>query len=431
MKRLLEGGRVIDPASGLDDRRDLLIEDGTIAALEEKYDGDVDERIDCTGLVVCPGLVDMHTHLREPGEEWKEDIASGTRAAAAGGFTAVACMANTDPINDNRSVTETITAAARARGVVRVHPLGAVTRGMAGEALTEMEDMLDAGVVGFSDDMRSIASSLVMRKALEYARIFDVPIVAHCEDSVLVDGGVVHEGELSTRLGLGGWPSIAEEIGVHRDLLIAEYTQGRLHVGHVSTGRSIGYIMEAKQRGVRVTCEVTPHHLTLTEDALVDYDTNLKVVPPLRSEHDVQRLHRGLADGTIDAIASDHAPHLPDEKEVEFSHAPAGVIGLQSTVSICLDRLVHGGVISLPRLVELLTTGPARALGIEAGTLNKGAPADVTLLDIDRKVKIDPANGFSKSRNTPFRDWELRGTAVMTIVAGETVHDARAQEVAG
>ncbi len=430
MKLLLEGGRVVDPASGLDGVRDVLIEDGAIAAIDRGIGaGRADEVLDCAGLVVCPGFVDIHTHLREPGQEWKEDVTSGTRAAAAGGFVAVACMANTDPLNDNRSVTERILRASESRGVVPVHPIGAVTKGMGGEELVEMDDMLEAGAVAFSDDMNPVANSLMMRKALEYARVFGVPIVAHCEDRKLVDGGVVHEGEISTRLGLPGWPSIAEEIGVHRDLLIAEYTRGHLHVAHVSTGRAVGYIREAKSRGVRVTCEATPHHLTLTEDALVGYDTNLKMNPPLRSRPDVERLREALADGTIDAIVSDHAPHHPDEKAVEFSLAPPGVIGLETAVAVCLDRLVHGDVIDLARLVELFTVGPARILRLDRGRLAVGRPADVTVLDLERRTVVRAAEGFSKSRNTPFEGMELRGGPVLTVAAGRVVHDARATAV--
>ena len=430
MRRLLRGARVVDPSSGLDDRRDLLIDAGCVEAIDTNIRAEVEQEIDLSGLVLCPGFIDLHTHLREPGHEWKEDIASGTLAAAAGGFTAVACMANTDPLNDNRSVTEQILAAAAARASVRVYPVGAVTQGMRGEVLTEMDDMLDAGAVAFSDDMHPVASSLMMRRALEYARMFDVPIVAHCEDRLLVEGGVLHEGEISTRLGLPGWPSIAEEIMVHRDLLLAEYCMGYLHIGHVSSGRSVVYIGEAKQRGVRVTCEATPHHLVLNEEALVGYDTNLKMNPPLRSPVDVERLHEALRDGTIDAIATDHAPHHPDEKAVEFALAPPGVIGLETAVPVALDRLVGKGVIGLQRMVELFTTGPAGVLRLDSGRIRVGAPADLTVLDLERAVTVDGAGGQSKSRNTPFEGWTLRGAAVMTMVQGKIVHDVRESKAA-
>lgn len=428
MKLLLKNGRVIDPASGLDDVRDVLVEDGKIVGIDrgiQLSDGakDVETR-DLSGKVVCPGLIDMHTHLREPGEEWKEDIASGTRAAAAGGFTGIACMANTAPLNDNRSVTDLILRSAARRSSANVYPVGAVTKGMKGEELTEMEDMIDAGVVAFSDDMQPIQNSQMMRRALEYSRLFGVPIIAHCEDRALVEGGVVHEGEISTRLGLAGWPSIAEETAVHRDLLLAEYTRGNLHIGHISTGRAVGYVREAKSRGVRVSCEATPHNLVLTEDSLVGYDTNLKMSPPLRSQPDVDRLREALHDGTIDAIASDHAPHHVDEKAVEFSLAPPGVIGLETTVSICLDRLVSAGVIDLRRMVELLTVGPARILRLDKGRLQVGADADITVLDLDKEVTVDGHGGFSKSANTPFDQWTLKGAPVMTVLGGSVTHEA-------
>jgi dihydroorotase len=425
VKLLLKNGRLIDPAQGIDDTLDLLLEGGKVARVGKRIKAGGAKEIDVAGLVVCPGFIDMHVHLREPGQEWKESVESGTASAAAGGFTGIACMPNTDPVNDSRSVTEFILKQARTHGAVHVYPIGCVTKGMNGEQLAEMGDMLDAGARAFSDDGKPVQSSQVMRKALEYSKIFDVPIIDHCEDCALVDGGVMHEGEFSTRLGLKGWPGAAEDSMVQRDILLAEYTGGHVHIAHLSTARSLGYVRAAKRRKLRVSCEVTPHHLTLTDEALGTYDTDAKMNPPLRSSRDLKALLKGLADGTVDAIATDHAPHLPDEKCVEFSRAPFGVIGLETAVPVCLDRLVHKKVIGLSRLVELFTTGPARVLHLDKGTLAAGADADVTVLDPDRLTTITPETFRSKSRNTPFKQWTLRGMAVMTVVGGRVVHDLR------
>ncbi len=425
MRLLLRGGRVVDPASGLDAPGDVLIEDGRIAALGSGIAPGGGEILDCTGLVVCPGFLDLHAHLREPGEEWKETIASGTRAAAAGGFTGVAAMPNTEPPNDSRSMTEFVIKEARERGAVPVYPIGCVSKGQKGEELAEMGDMAEAGARGFSDDGHPVASARLMRRALEYARVFDLPIIDHCEEPSLVCGGVVHEGEVSARLGLAGWPSVAEEIVVERDALLAEYTGGRVHIAHLSTAGSVERVRRAKARGVRITCEVTPHHLVLTDEAAVGYDTNVKMNPPLRSEADRRALVEALSDGTVDAIATDHAPHHQDEKAVEFARAPFGVVGLETAVSVCLDRLVRPGHVSLSRLVELFTVGPSAILRLQKGTLRPGADADVTVLDLEREVTVDAARFFSKSANSPFLGWTLRGVPVLTIVAGRIVHDAR------
>jgi dihydroorotase len=425
VKLLLRNGRVVDPAFGVDDTMDVLIEDGRIARVESRIASRGTEVLDLAGLAVCPGFIDMHVHLREPGQEWKETIETGTRAAAAGGFTGVACMPNTVPVNDSRSVTEFILAQARQRAAVAVYPIGCVSKGQKGEELAEMGDMHEAGARGFSDDGRPVASSLLMRKALEYSRILDVPLIDHCEDPDLVARGVVHEGEISTRLGLRGWPSVAEEIVVQRDVLLAEYTQAHVHIAHLSTSRGVDFVRRAKRARVRVTCEVTPHHLALTDEAAADYDTNAKMNPPLRSEADRRALLNAVADGTVDAIATDHAPHHADEKTVEFSLAPFGVVGLETAVSVCLDRLVHGGVIDLRRMVELFTVGPARILRIEKGTLKRGADADITVLDLERTVAVDPSKFRSLSSNTPFAGWRLRGAPVLTLVGGKIVHDAR------
>jgi dihydroorotase len=425
VKLLLKGGRVVDPSSGTDGPADVLIEDGRIESVARGLSAPGATTIDVAGLVVCPGFLDMHVHLREPGFEWKETVATGTAAAAAGGFTGVACMPNTVPANDCRSVTEFILAQARDHGVVTVYPIGCVTKGQKGEELAEMGDMFAAGARGFSDDGRPVASSLLMRKALEYSQIFDLPIIDHCEDPALVGIGVVHEGSVSTRLGLAGWPGVGEDVMVQRDILLAEYTGGSVHIAHMSTARSADLVRSARKREVAVTCEVTPHHLLLTDEAIGDYDTNAKMNPPLRSETDRQGLLEALRDGTVDAIATDHAPHGSDEKSVEFSRAPFGIVGIETAVSLCLDRLVAKDVIPLSRMVALFTTGPAAILRLPKGTLAKGADADVTVLDLGRRVTVDPARFRSKSANTPFGGWTLEGAPVLTLVGGRVVHDAR------
>jgi dihydroorotase len=425
VKLLLKNARVVDPRGGIDGAHDLLVEDGRVLSLGKRLTDSKASVIDLEGLVVCPGFIDMHVHLREPGFEWKETIASGTKAAAVGGFTGVACMPNTEPPIDSRSVVEFVLAQARLHGTVPVYPIGCVSKGQKGVELAEMGDMAVAGARGFSDDGKPVASAGLMRRALEYARIFDLPVIDHCEEPTLVAGGVVHEGETATRLGLPGWPGVAEDVMVQRDILLAEYTGGAVHIAHMSTARSAGLVRVAKAAGIRVTCEVTPHHFALTDEAVADYDTNAKMNPPLRAEEDRRELLAALADGTIDAIATDHAPHNTDEKCVEFSHAPFGVVGLETAVSICLDRLVHAGVIGLPRLVALLSSGPASILRLKKGSLRPGDDADITVLDLDRKVVVDPAAFASKSVNTPFGGWTLRGGPVMTIVGGRIVHDAR------
>jgi dihydroorotase len=362
-------------------------------------------------------------HLREPGYEYKETVASGTRAAAAGGFTAVACMANTVPVHDNRAVTELILKAAARAGWARVHPIGAVSKGMKGEELTEMGDLVAAGAVAFSDDGLPVRNAFLMRRAFLYARHFGVPLIQHAEDLDLTAHGVMHEGPVSARLGLPGIPGVAEDVVVARDLILAEETGGRYHVAHLSTARSLELVREARRRGVRVTCEVTPHHLLLTDEevAASGFSTATKMKPPLRAEEDRQALLLGLADGTVDAIASDHAPHHGDEKDVEFSLAPFGIVGLETTVSLCLDRLVGPGHLSLGRLVELLSTGPARALSLPGGSLVPGSPGDVTLLDLGRRVMVDASGFRSKGRNTPFGGWQLTGAPVGTILGGRRI----------
>ncbi len=420
---VVRGGRVVDPSQGIDGVLDVLLEDGKVSRLDERIEAPDAEEVDAGGLVVTPGLIDIHVHLREPGQEYKETVATGLRSAAAGGFTAVACMANTQPVNDHRAVTELILTEARRHPQARVYPIGAISKGLGGEELAEIGDMVAAGAVAISDDGLPVMNAAFMRRALQYAQHYKVPVIQHAEDLALTGDGVMHEGEWSTRLGLPGIPGVAEDVMVARDLLLTEDTGGRYHVAHLSTGRSLAMVREAKRQGQGVTCEVTPHHLLLTdrEVATSGFSTATKMKPPLRPGADVRALLGGLADGTIDAIASDHAPHHPDEKDVQFSVAPFGILGLETTVSLCLDRLVGPGHIDLPRLVYLLSTGPAAALGLPGGSLEPGRAADLTLLDLEREVTVR-ADGFnSKSRNTPFDGWQLKGAAAGTILDGVPV----------
>jgi dihydroorotase len=423
-KLLIHGGRVIDPSQDLDAALDLLIEDGRVVRLDGGIKKPKDaETFDATGLVVSPGLIDIHVHLREPGQEYKETVRTGTMAAAAGGFTAVACMANTEPVNDSRSVTEHILLEAARHGYARVYPIGAVSKGLKGEELAEIGDMVRAGVRAVSDDGKPVMNAELMRRALLYAQHFDVPVIQHAEDLTLTGNGVMHEGEWSTRLGLPGIPGASEDVMVARDLILAEDTAGRYHVAHLSTARSLAMVRRAKAEGFRVTCEVSPHHLILTDEEVAKshFSTNTKMKPPLRSARDRDALLAGLADGSVDCIASDHAPHHADEKDVQFSLAPFGIVGLETTLSLCLDRLVRPGVLTLPRLVHLLSTGPARVLGVDGGTLKAGSVADVTVFHPDAEVTLRAAAFRSKGRNTPFDGWKLHGHPVATFLAGRRV----------
>jgi dihydroorotase len=420
-KLLIHGGRLIDPSQGLDGKLDLLIEDGRVV----KTDGRIKppkgaETFDASGLVVAPGLIDIHVHLREPGQEYKETVRTGTLAAAAGGFTAVACMANTDPVNDSRSVTEHILLEARRHGHARVYPIGAVSKGLMGEELAEIGEMVRAGVRAISDDGKPVMNAELMRRALLYAQHFGIPVIQHAEDLNLTGSGVMHEGEWSTRLGLPGIPGSSEDVMVARDILLAEDTAGRYHVAHLSTARSLDMVRRAKAQNLNVTCEVSPHHLILTDEEVAKshFSTNAKMKPPLRSEKDRAALLNGLADGPVDCIASDHAPHHADEKDVQFSLAPFGIVGLETTLSLCLDRLVRSGILSLPRLVHLLSTGPARVLGVEGGSLREGSPADVTVFHPDEEVTLRAAAFRSKGKNTPFDGWKLHGHPVATFLDG-------------
>lgn len=427
MKLLVRGGRVVDPSQGLDEVLDLVVEDGFVAQVGGRaYASKSQEVFDASGLVVTPGLIDMHVHLREPGQEYKETIGSGMAAAAAGGFTAVACMANTEPVNDSRSVTEHMIAEAARHDSARVYPIGAVSKGLKGEELAEVGEMAEAGIVALSDDGRPVESSELMRRALEYSQHFGLVVIQHAEDLDLGAGGVMHEGEFSTRTGLPGLPGASEDIMVARDLILLEDfggDRGRYHVAHLSTARSLDLVREAKRRGLRATCEVTPHHLLLTDSEVWSshLSTDTKMKPPLRSERDRQSLLHGLTDGSIDVIASDHAPHHSDEKDTQFSCAPFGIVGLESTVSLCLDRLVRPGTISLSRLVELLSCKPAEILGVPGGTLKEGALADITVMSLTSRTTISPRRFRSKGKNTPFDGWKLRGRPAATFLAGRRV----------
>jgi dihydroorotase len=422
MSLLITGGLVVDPAQGLEEVRDLLVEDGRIAGLEPAGTIPAEGRqvIEARGLVVTPGLIDMHVHLREPGEEYKETIETGSAAAARGGFTAVACMPNTKPVNDTSAVTRFILDQAEKHGRARVYPVGAISQGSLGEILSEYGDLKETGCVAVSDDGRPVMNALLMRRALEYARTFDLLVISHAEDLNLRGDGVMHEGEVSVRLGLKGIPAAAEEIMIYRDIRLARLTGARLHIAHVSTAGSVAIIREAKMSEIGVTAETAPHYFSLTDDAVAGFDTNAKVNPPLRSEWDRQAILEGLADGTLDAIASDHAPHSVLEKDVEFAAAAFGLIGLETSLGLSL-KLVHEGVLTLSQVIMKMSTSPARILGIPGGALAPGAPADITLIDPNKEWTVDAGQFASKSRNCPFQGWKLKGRAVGTIVGGKII----------
>jgi dihydroorotase len=421
-KLLLAGGRVVDPSQRLDGTRDVLLVNGAIASVGKRVRAPEDARVlDCAGLVVTPGLIDVHVHLREPGEEHKETIASGASAAAAGGFTAVCAMPNTDPPIDDPAAVGFVAAQGLRARAARVYPVGCISVGRAGERLALVGEMVDAGAVAITDDGSPVMDSGLMRLALEYSQTFGIPVADHPEDLGLSAGGHMNEGLVSTRLGLSGKPNAAEDIHIVRDLLLAELTGGRIHLQHVSTRFGVESIRQAKARGVRVTAEASPHHLVLTQDAVEGYRTEAKMNPPLRSREDVEAVRAGLADGTLDTIATDHAPHHYDEKEAAFADAPNGIVGLETALGLILTRVVGEGVIDLPTMVERMSCQPARAFNLPGGTLAEGSPADVTVIDCEAAWTVDPKAFRSKSRNTPFAGWKLRGRARYTIVGGRVV----------
>ena len=423
---LLKNVQVVDPVAGHIGRFDILVEGDRVVHVGRNQSVDGARVVELpSSFVVTPGLIDMHVHLREPGHEHKETIATGTASAVAGGFTAVACMPNTDPVNDHSAVTEFIVKRAAEAALARVYPIGAVSMGSKGEQLTEIGDLRAAGCVAISDDGRPVATALLMRRALEYASMFGMPVIDHCEDPSLKGDAVAHEGAVSSMLGLRGMPGAAESVMVERDISMAELTGGRVHIAHMSARQSLRAVRAGQQAGVKVTCEVTPHHFTLTDDVLAangGYDTNTKMNPPLREEADRVAMIEGLRDLSIDVIATDHAPHHGDEKSLEFDRAPFGIVGLETAVPLCLDRLVHTGVIGWPRFVELLSVNPARILGVPGGTLSDGGPADLTILAPDESVTIDARSFKSKSRNTPFNGWTLKGAVAATFVGGRAVY---------
>ncbi|MGE3958325.1 MAG: dihydroorotase, partial [Vicinamibacterales bacterium] len=421
------GGRVVDPANGRDGIYDILVDGDRIAAVGPNLpagDGTIVVSIP-SNLVITPGLIDMHVHLREPGQEHKETVATGTLSAVTGGFTAVACMPNTSPVNDNAGVTHFILKKAADANLARVYPIGAVSVGQKGEQMAELGELKEAGCVAVTDDGHPIRTALLARRALEYTRMFDMLVIEHCEDPSLKGDGVAHEGLVASRLGLRGIPGEAESIMAQRDIALAELTGGRIHIAHMSARQTLDAVRYGKARGANVTCEVAPHHFILTDESVaapVPYDTNTKMNPPLREAADRDAMLQGIIDGSVDVIATDHAPHHYDEKQVEFDRAPFGITGLETCVSLCFDRLVHPGLITFARLVELLSVNPARILRVPGGSIHEGAPADLTILAPDLLVKVDKASMKSKSKNTPFDGWELRGGVAATIVGGRAVY---------
>jgi len=418
MNVLIKNGQVIDPANKVDEKLDILLTDGKIARLGKpgSIPAEGAQVVEASGRLVVPGLIDMHVHLREPGSEYKETIKTGAAAAKAGGFTSVCSMPNTNPVNDSRSVTEFILSEAN-DALARVFPIGAITKGSKGEELAEMAELHAAGCVAISDDGRPVMNAAIMRRAMEYSKIFDIPVISHCEECTLSDQGAMNEGFVSTELGLRGIPAAAEEVMVSRDIALAGLTGCRVHIAHVSTGGSVRMVREAKARGVKVTAETCPHYFTLTEEAVRGYNTLAKMNPPLRTEDDVAAIKQGLKDGTIDVIATDHAPHAMDEKSVEFDHAPFGIVGLETAVGLVF-KLVHEGVLSMSEAVRKLSFNPASILKINKGTLSVGADADITIIDPNVEWTVDSSQFKSKSRNTPFEGWKLKGRAVQTIVGG-------------
>ncbi len=421
MSLLIQNGRVIDPANGVDQVQDLLVVDGKIGTLDQKKDANKIPTINAKGLVVCPGLIDIHVHLREPGRTDKETIESGTKAAARGGFTSIVCMPNTSPAVDNAGTVEYIKARAREKGVVNVFPTGAITNGLKGEEMAEIGALKRAGVVALTDDGQCVQNNEIMRRSLEYAKMFALPIMDHCQDFNLSADGVMNEGYWSMTLGLRGWPNIAEDIIVSRNCLLSELCDWKVHMQHLSSAGAVRILRAARQRGAKVSGEICPHHIVLTDESLKSYDTHFKMNPPLRTQKDIEALLQGVADNVIEILASDHAPHCSFEKEVEFDDAPFGILGLETELGLFLTSLVHKKVISLPKMIAMFTVNPARLLNLDRGTLTAGAPADITILDPDKEWTVDREQFASLSRNTPFHGWNLKGKAVATIVAGKIV----------
>ena len=419
LKLLLKGGLVVDPSSGRNELADVLIEQGRIAAVGPDLPADGAGIVDCAGKVVAPGLIDMHVHLRDPGLEAKEDVVSGTMAAVAGGFTTVCCMANTKPVMDSSILVEGLRERARRDGLAHVGVIGAVTKGLEGKELAEIGDMKLAGAVAFSDDGQHVKNSGLFLSALEYAAMFGGLIISHAEDETLVEGGLMHEGAVSAILGLPGRPSVAEEIAISRDIMLAEYAGAPLHIAHVSTKGAVDIIRAAKARGVKVTAEATPHHLTLTDEALYGYNTAMKVNPPLRSAEHLSALRAGLKDGTIDVIACDHAPHAFEEKDAEFRYAPSGFTGLETSLGVILTELYHSGTLTLAEVIDRMSTQPARILGLPAGTLTAGAVADVVVIDPEREWTVECEKFYTRGKASPFAGRKLKGRAVLTVVAGK------------
>ncbi len=425
MKLLIKNGRVIDPSSRTDESLDLLLEKGRIVDIKTKIKTDGAKVIDASRLVIAPGFIDMHVHLRDPGQEEKETIATGSLAAAKGGFTSIACMPNTHPVNDSRGVTEYILSEANKKAVVNIFPVASITKGQRGKELTDMADLIDAGAIAFSDDGHPVENSDTMRRALEYAKILNTLIIDHCEDKNLSGQGVMNEGYYSYLYGLRGIPGSSEEIMIARDVLLAEKAETRIHIAHLSVKGAVGIVKEAKKKKVKVTAEVTPHHLFLNDSCIKTYNTNLKMNPPLRSKEDAQALIKGIQEGVVDVLATDHAPHTPDEKDVEFDQAPFGINGLETAVSLFLDRLVDKKIISLKRFIEMISTSPALILELEnKGKICVGADADLTLLDLHKEIIIDVNTFKSKSRNNPFQGWKLKGMPVITIVGGKIAYSS-------
>ena len=418
---LIRGGRLIDPTNRVDQVADLLIENGTVAQVGKGLKAAGAQVLEAEGKVVTPGFIDLHVHLRSPGQEHKETVLSGSRAAVKGGFTTICAMANTDPVVDSAPIVEYVRAQSQKAGLVNILPYAAVTMGLKGETLTEMGELKEAGVVGFSDDGMPVMNAGVMRRALEYARMTELPIISHCEDKNLTGSGVVHEGTTAIRLGLPGIPAEAETVMIARDILLAQATGGRLHIAHVSTKVGVDLIRQAKTKGISVTAEVAPHHLVLTEEVLSTYDARFKMNPPLRTQADLEALRQGLKDGTLDAVATDHAPHALAEKEAELVRAPFGVVGLETAVGVLLTTLVHPGLLELATLIAALTIRPARVLGMDRGTLAPGAVADVTILDPKAEWTVQPTSFASKGMNTPFLGWRFKGRVTDVIVAGKRV----------